>query len=913
MTAKSEPGEWTSTHDLILTSGTTTVPLILCDRTGKRNPLAFTRTPINRNSLKMYNGTQKYADLEPPWTPVAQTDWSGGRGSKDFDKDESMYYDGYNINTCRPGEIILGPEATSTLTPTTTSNTNAGEDYVASFDYSSPTAQYFAFKFTAGASLTASQLKLNLESSFPAWHVVKAGIGDVAAGTGKPENVTYSTNEWYGGVQGMQTVTFEISKAVVNGTSYFIVVLISGTASDAYQESTTAAGAYFTSADGTNWTAGDNTACPYYLLAVGNYAKAKYHFFEYKGALYAVGYNDDGGYSKLYVNGAHGIAKSGCTTTSVTLLGNHEYAADEFNDCILKIVTGGGSGQPSPYTTITDTAASTGGGSAAMYETVLTVDALDVAPGEDAILAIVASNTWDEVQVKSDATPYTFDNIYNDYVTDVLSVNGAVYFACTDAAVIKRMYAYVSGHKFIYNFSEPATDIVGSVAETGQFYYLTAFSDESGNYIMGAKGRYPAQTAKAPIIDYSALTGSGEAALVFDTAINCGDLWHRINGLEIYGDYGNPHALKEDGFYYYLNNQWFKTDIREMANTSDTRNGAAHVVHGKYLYFSWHDTLMRYIEGYLDGIGPDKAEVAFPAYNTAGHFSDLVGYAGLVIGSIDAGINGTSSILAYNGTGLCELYRANASERIQSLFIQSIPGNTVDRLWASVARTLVWLPISVDPFNHPDTSYNFSTSGYLITPWYYIGLNSVDKLFNSLKLVIENTSTYTSGGADTDYEYVTISYQVDDDTSWTAISNDFDSFSEEATLSSTYALDGKRIRFKFSLYSYDGAETPRIIASVLEAAVRVPNKYVTTVMCRLEDYDTQRDGAPDAVPLAITKFNNLTTMQALATPVSIQSCLEMIDGKYAFVDNVSPMPIAVKDKEGKRNAYAVSFSLIEVS
>ena len=38
MTAKADPGEGRSTHDLILTSGATTVPLILCDRNGIAQP-----------------------------------------------------------------------------------------------------------------------------------------------------------------------------------------------------------------------------------------------------------------------------------------------------------------------------------------------------------------------------------------------------------------------------------------------------------------------------------------------------------------------------------------------------------------------------------------------------------------------------------------------------------------------------------------------------------------------------------------------------------------------------------------------------------------------------------------------------------------------------------------------------------
>ena len=38
----------------------------------------------------------------------------------------------------------------------------------------------------------------------------------------------------------------------------------------------------------------------------------------------------------------------------------------------------------------------------------------------------------------------------------------------------------------------------------------------------------------------------------------------------------------------------------------------------------------------------------------------------------------------------------------------------------------------------------------------------------------------------------------------------------------------------------------------------------------------------------------------------------MLDGSYVFVDNVSPIANQINDKEGKKNAYIVSMSLIEV-
>ena len=931
MTAKADPGEWASTHDLILTLGSTTVPLVLCDRNGNRNPLAFTRNPINRNSLKMYAGTQKYADLEPPWTPVAQTDWSGGRGSKDFDKDESMYYDGYNINTLRPGEIILGPKATSTLVATSTSNTE-GSTYGSISGLAHAETKYYAYKFTAGATIDVVKINLILYgiNTMQYSYTIQVGLSNLTGAPEAPGTEVFATPTYILINGTTQTYSFDIaSYSLTSGTGYALVIkavnLTGYPSADPnvnpviyFKNSTTAAGSCWTSADATTWVATDNTVCPYFVMEAATYSKSKYFFFEYKGAMFAIGRNDAVSTSKLYLNGDHGVCETTNTTTSVikTHSGYKHWAVDEAIGCILKLVSGTGSDQPQPWRIITDNDAHSDIGADAPGRVTCSFTVsppFDKAPADDTVFAIVASDDWTEIK---ELDGNTFATDYStSVITDVLVANGSVYLARGDSSVPVAFRANDESGLWTYTFSGTSTDVAAESAGS-EFTYLAQASDQAGTYIWGAKGGSPSTVSYATAVDNTGFTGANEVLLGAFTAVNVGELGERVRGLEVYGDYGNLHVLKEGSIWQIIDKKPYRIDIREMGNTLDYRNGMGHTVHGKYLYFTWHDTVMRYIEGYLDRVGPDKAEVGWPSTDRAGHFSCLTGYYGTVLGGINAS-DGTSSVMAYNGQGWCELYSAISGNVIQNIYIQSIPGNTVDRLWISAGSDLVWIPLSIDPFNHPGNSYVFAydttdPAGYLITSWYYLGLNSIDKLFNSLKMVIENAQ-YTSTS---DFEHVRAFYQVDDEATWNEITTSalrYDTFSEEFSLSSTYAMDGKRIRFKFALYSYDGAETPRIIASVLEAAVRVPNKYVTSVMCRLEDYDTQRDGAPDDVPLAITKFNNLVTMQASAVPVSIQSALEMIDGKYAFVDSVSPIALAVNDKEGKKNKYAVSFSLIEVS
>ena len=170
-----------------------------------------------------------------------------------------------------------------------------------------------------------------------------------------------------------------------------------------FVESTTAAGSYFVSTNGTDWTAGTNAKCPYYVAQAATYPKAKYHFFEYKGALFAIGRNDGETASRLYLNGDQGMCETTNTTTSVikTHSGQKAWAEDEAIGCIFKLVSGPGSNQPQPWRTITDNDASAAGPPITSSFTVS--PAFDVAPTDATQYAIVASEDWMEI-VDADGT-----------------------------------------------------------------------------------------------------------------------------------------------------------------------------------------------------------------------------------------------------------------------------------------------------------------------------------------------------------------------------------------------------------------------------------------------------------------------------------------------------------------------------
>jgi len=68
--------------DVSLTDGINTVSLFLCRANGDPDPLQMRQAGFPRQALRFNpSGAGGASDLEPPYTPVTQEDWSGGRGN----------------------------------------------------------------------------------------------------------------------------------------------------------------------------------------------------------------------------------------------------------------------------------------------------------------------------------------------------------------------------------------------------------------------------------------------------------------------------------------------------------------------------------------------------------------------------------------------------------------------------------------------------------------------------------------------------------------------------------------------------------------------------------------------------------------------------------------------------------------
>lgn len=169
----------------------------------------------------------------------------------------------------------------------------------------------------------------------------------------------------------------------------------------------------------------------------------------------------------------------------------------------------------------------------------------------------------------------------------------------------------------------------------------------------------------------------------------------RITNLVGYGEPERLFVLTDGGIYKESDGYYRKLPLDEFSAVRDDRNGRHALVHDVYLWTTLLNSLERYYRSNLDDKGPTRDE-GMPD-GRQGPISGLAGYPPRFYVSIDAGTDGYSSIMAYNGLGYHELYRAPKGERIRNLFIQALPGDEPDRLWFGQGADLLWLPIELNP------------------------------------------------------------------------------------------------------------------------------------------------------------------------------------------------------------------------
>jgi len=846
------PDEQHPTHDFSLTDGEQEVGLIICDSNGDHKPLSVSGASTIRTAVKTTTGNTKYSDFNPPYSPIAQEDWSSGRGGEDYDDDVARFMDSFRCNTMQE-TIMLGPQETYTKGYRTQDFHLPGNlTWHKMID--GPTA-VLAIKFGATATYTPKYVYIylrkrgNPEDFRVDLKADNAGVPGVSKLSG---TATVTSTDIDTTVGQFYRVTIAATSDLTAGTSYWIEVYpnamhstsVIRTDEDYWEVGVElASGTTLQSADGTTWEA--SAVDLYYRVTDVDVAPARMRFFTYKRAAWYVRSTDAG--AALYLNGDLGAADANTGALTKVNDSTKSWTVNEWAGAVVMLIGGPGSNESKPWRTIVSNT-----------NNQLTVDsAWIVTHTTSTEYVIVNTDKWQVIAGHGLTAP----------VTDVFINNGFVYFCQGDAVNIRRFRWYNNAGTATYQYADDGTN---------KAVYMTSVRDATdgltiwkANNLDGASQISVAKSAPA----------TTWANMTFDTAIPFLDDNGLITSLQEYGSTKLLWVFREGSVFNINNSKPDEIPLKEMRAMQSYQNGSASLVHGVYLYFNLGSGIERFNDGLLVDMGPNR-DAGLPS-DRQGIVSAMIGYPGKFFVCVDGG-TGTSSLLAYNLIGYHELYRAPAAgQRILHGCIQTIPGGSPDRLWLNVGQDVIWLSMpsmTVDPSKDPNAK--FTHEGAVTTGWMYATLFDALKLYNSAKLFTENL--------DEDHHIIEADYQLDDETTdWIPLGDSFHTSPSQEISLSEKGLTGYRLRMRWRLMTDDASTTPIIKTSVVEAIAKVPVKYSYSFSYRAKDNDVNLLGDQDDYNAA----DKIALIQGWADGVvqlTMHSTMAKFDNKKVYID---PPPI----------------------
>jgi len=853
------------THHIKLTDTTgVEVGLILSDRSGQHDPTAIAEASNPRTALQISQGNNGYDDMLAPYSPIVQSSWLGGRGQEDYERDSSKYWDANRLDTIR-GNLILGPKETYTTGyfSTYTSGGSVSADYLL---YESASVKFGASKYTVGGSIiTPRSIRFRLKKATGATYpftltayiyadsVGSPGIPDVLTVASDPRVIeTNSLTSSYANFD------FVIPPTPLTATAtYWIAIGVSSGGKVNVEKYTTDPSSYdiFKKTTGA-WSSdvADDTL-NYTLLTNGTgYA----HFFDYKGQLYAATCPEDqGAAGGLFMNGYRGMAKTPFTNKYVLKGNGLNLTGIDLTGKILKITAGPGSKEEFPYRVI---ASNTTTGS---DDTITVTQAWKTTFTAATEWVVLGCDTWQAITGTNDP----------DYpITSVLVTDDFVYLAQGDSDYISRYRAYITGGAWTSEFADDSTN----KAELLAFYQTTSGARKI------VRAVFPNSISEA-----TAPTSWGN--LSFGTAIKCGSSNSRITGLTIFGTPSVPYVFKEDGFGYISSGIYSAIPLSEMENVANIFNGKASIRHDIYLYFSLlkNGSLERYYNNRIDDMGP-STDAGLPP-ERQGPIVSLIGYPGRFYAAVDAGddTDHYSSVLCWNQTGWCEIYRAPGGKRIRKIWIQDIPTKQYQRLWISEEEDLVWIYVAINPLKCDE--YQFTTSGSIISSWKSAKFYDLKKFMYSEKLFSEKLSATKT---------VTLEYQTDNETdsdAWHSAGTFDASPSEEVVLSALNNVSGIKYRTKLTITTDSATVSPEIKSELLHTVVRQPVKHAWNLTFVIEDqqYDLNGESAQDSTKEVLDQLKTWASSQDTPCPLKLDCVIPYYDGYYVFIEPASIKPLKV--------------------
>lgn len=934
-TIRSESTDEKITHHVSFTDGTTSLGLFMCNGKGELDSRAIQQGNMPNRAMQFSQGDPDYSDMELPYTPITQKDWSGGRGQEDFEKDKSRYSDGQNIDAMY-GDIILGPKTTEVelAEPSPIENEQEDsatipnpftgsywygnrEDWLMTYDegtYSIGVLDYMG-SFGIAKQVRATRFQYTYSGNLAKIKLWLAGTNNVTIAIRKAATVDYSTNQKKIDMalklghltsieSGEKTETFSIveSSTLKEYEFDFPMTLVEDDYYWLIVRSNKVISSYFA----------PGTTLPFKVGT--NDTPATYEFQYVGGLIEDIGFNITGASFGLAASGAASYHEESIDSLAFVLTPQPNTPGSAFFFTLrnTKFLVTSPSDGSAPKIYMEGYHGFSDGSNSADKSKIMARNI-----GEDAVGAIVkivgGDGSTERVRWRTITevvtgaagycvvdTPWNFTHsdsteyaIYGTgqwtevtghglsaAVTDVCVHNDIVYFAQL-GVVIQRMTCQTSA-------GTPDTWTFKYATEDTYATFLKVIQNEEG---VKKIWRGNATSSTVSSSDVAAWADHPTTILSWGDDIVCGNPSYRINGLVAYGTPRIPYVLKEDGFGAISNGIYDQIPLAEFAAVADDNNGRANLQRGVYLYLSMLNGIERYYEGRLDDMGPNR-DLGLPN-NRNGHVSSLLAYPGRMYASVDHP-TGYSAILLYNEIGWHEIYRTSLGARIHNMDVQVIDGDVCDRLWIAQEGSIAWLPIAIDP--KKQTDYTYSATGSIETSWINSNFKEIKKYFSSIVIYGENLSAAE--------QYVRISYKVDsDDNDWTEIDEDIDESPSQEIDFPGHNVTGKRIKIKLVFYTTDSLITPRIRAITLKPVTRLPMKKSWAITYRIDDnlFDMQGKQSTLTAAELQAQIETWANSNSSPAPLLMNAPHTILDSKYVFIEPESMRPIqwVVDDKTKK--------------
>lgn len=863
MTIRVSPTEPDPTHHISLRDRDgNTIGLIMANEKGEPDP-RWNKTPIDRTALKTTSGGGSYSDFNPPYAPIVQDDWSGGRGNLDFERDSTRYADAKRINARLPNKVTLGPQ--EYLTRGYRNVVTGSEEYNDWHDFNNftqengldhicqitPTTSFTAHKITLflrpkRGTYTQNLLTINLRSGGVTGTIVSSFSAYVNPGVRGRFSVPWG----YGGAG---TCT------LVAGTTYWLTC---ATAMPDWQYLCKYSPGGASSMNGMG-----------YVILEPAEVKESTIFYEYKGQQYMVISPDDGSAPKVWMNGDRGMADSNAGDTGALIDATKNWPAfpAEYLTGVVVITQGLGKGRVLPI------ASSSATRLAFSYGTVCPMDTTTE-------YIIVGSKTWRELTGHGLTTK----------VTAVLAVGETCLFAQGDAVLMRRHREY--NNAGVWSESDWAAEAAGSYATHLCYQPLASKVWRAQN--VDATGLVSISAAPMTLVQ------AYGTALTFAAVIPIGYKYELINGLTNYPNDNGADAIwahKEELSYIVITaGEGIK--LQEMKALKSKTNGQATLVHNVYQYFTLGNGMQRYYSGSIDSVGPNLDE-GLPS-GRAGAIIQLIGYPGRVIALVPGGVDEVSnytygSIQERVGGGWHEIYRTDLYAwgdgiaqdlNITAMAFQVMPkmynastSYTAARLWFKQGNLVYYLAIGDDGANNG--YYPHTYEGHIILSRMHAGMYDVQKIIKSIKIWADDLEAGKSE--------IYVDYRVDGG-AWVEIPGAVTTSPKTTIdLTSLYGIAGNRLELRLWLFSQRSSKTPILRAVIVEAVLRSQAKYRYAVTARLmDDEPTLVVGEmdEDSVTAASQSANTkLAQLEAFADAdndslLLMRSTNPLYDNRYVFIN-----------------------------